>query len=1078
MSPAVHASTQFTVSAKDQESATSQAILSIKEGSVSGWSVLGRILGGNWAGTPGKIWVSPSPQIPESGELPIWNVSALSVEANPTAIVEGIESPSKELALEVGIEVGMTGGVQWYWMGLPLGGSPPPDVSGWATKVKRATVTDLTPPAEIVPNVLVNIAATASPSNPPGVVSDGILIILARTGPSDTSPVVIGFSNISSGTTVVGATLPLGWAFSTAELSSVYLGNLNDWLPSQGPWHEVPVPVQKWIWTTSNGSLYAIKQADLSVTEIAPPTVSGFQSVTSLYLPSPSPPGIERIDTSIVRTTEAPTPDLIPTFDPVSLNESDFIPGTTYDEQFYIRFHGSFLWKTRNGVYNGYMQKLDPSDGSILNEVDLNAVPFQSTEKRTPYAFTVVGDSIHVFVNDNGVSYGFVEVDMIGNATVRQSTGNNMFSSSNTMSMGGQIAVCGGALWIGDAMEVAPPPPSFLYSTDLSTYVTSSITLSDSIGSWTGGIASDGSKIYASFLDSGGNASVARIATDGTVEAVWLDVTSSKIGSIGVNGGFLWVVVRVSGLFSSDFDLVQLNPSTLVEVGRTTLYVSISLLGLASTDITFSDHGPGPPPPPAAPHIVTDLYDFIITDGGDRLIPTLSTDPVRLVSDILDFIITDSGDRFIPLKRTPEMADVRIVDLPAQAGPPAPTDIIPMHSIVGLETRKIKMSDILLTLTQANQAGITANINDSVLTSGAVATSVVDHTSWILDQGSALALETDFVIATQSGFGRWINVTKQTFGSIGPGNTAGPTAFAVGTSNTVSGTDSMTVGTSNLVSGVGSFASGNLNNVSGTKTFVSGQSNIVTGDFSFAMGNGNTLSSNYATAAGNANTMTAVYGGTWGNGNTVTGDYGFVFGQTNTLASNYSFVNGKNNYAGSEGSFSFGNNAYASKPWTITAANGVSQGSVATQGSAQTSFGFVMSGGIPGLVTGESVILSYNAGTQTDFALEPDKAYILEYKLVAREAGVGLLTPGYFVAIGHAVAFSNSDLSSISISQVGLMTIDSSDANTLTCNLQFITVHAVGFNVTFSGPDGTAPVPAAMKMDACLSISWTEITSN
>jgi len=579
-SPRVQARATYSVEAVTEAEALKEALRAVRSGEVTGWIVISRSVGGSWAGTPSKAWATPT------GDG-LWEVSILSAFAAPGAVVRSVFSPNADRALADTLLESEAGRVRWFWEGLALGGSPP-DPSGWVSLEPRPTSSDLVPPGTpIVPRTPFLVPCTVVPAfPPPEAVQGGVITVFARTGRLDLSPVAIGSGLVAGGVSLISCTLPLSWGSATVELSASFSGS-EGWEPSQGPWHAVPVNAQRWIWIAAGGFGLWNVNCDASVaTQAASYRFFPVRSVTSVY----DTPSTERIYASLEQGFGGP--GFIPYFDAVSLAETDLFG--SYDGQLFIRALGDTrLWSARDTGTVGSVQELDLA-GNILNEVDLSFVPSAPVAHRVPYSLAVVGTSVHVLEEDSTTSEPkFVEIDSVGAATVRESTGVSMQSSQDVVQDSGQIAVCSGSLWIGDAGFPGPPPTdSAVFTTNLATYVTSRVPLSVDVGVWTRTMTTDGAKLYAGFRDTMFQFRVVRIATDGTIEASWFDPIVQDLTCAIFDVGKLWVVAGFPARVGNDYYLVKIDPITMMEESRIFLYLVLFALGTVGRDAVAVGHGP------------------------------------------------------------------------------------------------------------------------------------------------------------------------------------------------------------------------------------------------------------------------------------------------------------------------------------------------------------------------------------------------------------------------------------------------------------------------------------------------------
>jgi hypothetical protein len=365
------------------------------------------------------------------------------------------------------------------------------------------------------------------------------------------------------------------------------------WLPSLGPWHTVPVFHPRWIWIAAGTfGLWNVNCDALSAVQVAGYRFFPVRSVTSVF----DTPTTERTYASVGQGVGGegppPTPGFIPYFDAVSLAETDLFDA--YDGQFYVRALGNTrLWSARDTGTVGSVQEIDLA-GSILNEVDLSFVPSAPVAHRVPYSLTVAGTSVHVLFEDFSSNIKFVEIDSVGAATVRESTGASMQSSQFVVQDSGQVAVCTGSLWIGDAGFPGPPPTdSALFATDLATYATSRVPLSVDVGVWTRTMATDGARLYAGFRDTMFLFRVVRTATDGTVEATWFDPTVQSLECAIFDAGKLWVVAGFPNMFfGTDYYLVRLDPVAMAEEDRVFLFTAFFAFSSVGRDAAAVGHGP------------------------------------------------------------------------------------------------------------------------------------------------------------------------------------------------------------------------------------------------------------------------------------------------------------------------------------------------------------------------------------------------------------------------------------------------------------------------------------------------------
>lgn len=359
-----------------------------------------------------------------------------------------------------------------------------------------------------------------------------------------------------------------------------------------------PPPPTRYLWiVASGGRMIAVNERTLAVT-FGPPAGHSMRyvGVASLF-DTPSTERVYATTTGAGGEGPPPSPDIFD-IEPVTLAPTIWTD-PAYASQGFIRAVSSKLWKGRFQMAAASLQRLDLA-GAIETTVDLSVVPAAPVALRFPAQLTVERASIHaVCIDDITEEPHFVEVDTTGaGATVRMSTGISMVTSASVLG-DGQVALCDGALWVGDAYNTFPAPMPVtggaLFRTDLTTYVTTSVALDVLLGFWVGTMTTDGTKLYAGFRDASFNYSVARIATDGTVEAIWTDPAPIvALGAAYFDDGFLWVVAGFPfGFFSTEFDLVKIDPATMLELDRAFLFTSFAfLLGSPAPDIAATSHGP------------------------------------------------------------------------------------------------------------------------------------------------------------------------------------------------------------------------------------------------------------------------------------------------------------------------------------------------------------------------------------------------------------------------------------------------------------------------------------------------------
>lgn len=209
-----------------------------------------------------------------------------------------------------------------------------------------------------------------------------------------------------------------------------------------------------------------------------------------------------------------------------------------------------------------------------------------------------------------------------------------------------------------------------------------------------------------------------------------------------------------------------------------------------------------------------------------------------------------------------------------------------------------------------------------------------------------------------------------------------------------------------------------------------------------------------------------------GSGNTVSGTGAFSTGTANNVTGDDSISVGNNNFVPGDHAMAVGSYGAAIRHGEVAYANGPSQGSVGGAGSAQAGGPLVFSGGIPGVGLSETVVLKTNGGAD-DWVVEASKSYLVELRLLAREAAVGVGNAKLFSTVRTFLAEANSNLSSIAAGSFGVDVTFGSNANLDTCSIQPSVVPATGFLFTFTGPSGVA-----VKLDIVMSLTWIEILSN